>query len=152
MSYLVNNPNKLYDIVDKVLISFLHTAKTKHIKFQNDIPNGLWSINGNTDIIILLLVNLIDNAIKFTSKKGLIEIGAKSQKKELKVWVRDSGKGIPNEYQKKIFERQFRHNNSYRGNGIGLSIVKRIINYYGGKIWVESEVGKGSIFVFTVPN
>ena len=151
MSCANKNSKRLYDIVDKVLTSFLNTANIKCIKLNNNVPINLGDINGNSDIIMFLLVNLIDNAIKFTSGQGLIEVGAKEKSKELKVWVRDTGIGIPNKLHKKIFERQFRYN-GYRGKGIGLSMAQRIVNFYGGKIWVESEIGKGSTFVFTIPN
>ena len=152
MSCLNNNSKKLYDIVEKVLRSFGSIASAKNISFQNNVPSNLGSVNGNSDIIMLLLVNLIDNAIKYNYQEGLIEVGANAKAMELEVWVKDTGMGIPNELYNKIFERKYRHNGHKKGNGIGLSVAKTIINFYGGKIWVESEVGKGSTFVFTVPN
>jgi CheY-like chemotaxis protein len=101
-----------------------------------------------------VLTNLVKNAIKFT-KEGSIEFGYEIKGEYLEFFVKDTGIGIPADQKELIFER-FRQGNEsnsrdYEGNGLGLSIAKSYVEMLGGKIWVESEVGKGSTFYFTIP-
>lgn len=98
--------------------------------------------------------NLISNALKFTSN-GNIEIGYRPKSKMMEFFVKDTGIGIPASYHHKIFDR-FRQvedskTRKYGGNGLGLAITKNLVKLMGGKIWVESEVDKGSAFYFTMP-
>ncbi len=101
-----------------------------------------------------VLVNLVENAIKFT-EKGYIKIIVEKEKQAIKVGVLDTGPGIEKEDQKYIFDKFYRvegwRTRKTRGTGLGLYIAKSIIERFGGKIWVESQVGKGSTFLFTVP-
>jgi len=101
-----------------------------------------------------ILINFVGNAIKFT-EKGYIEIGFRIEENRIEFYVKDTGIGIPEEYHEKIFER-FRQVDSsytrkYGGNGLGLAISKSLAELLGGEIWMESEVGKGSTFFFTIP-
>ncbi len=98
--------------------------------------------------------NLISNALKFTTE-GYVQIGYESKGDTILFSVKDTGIGIPVEYHEKIFER-FRQveeskNRKFGGNGLGLAITRNLINQMGGKIWLESESGKGSSFYFTLP-
>jgi signal transduction histidine kinase len=102
-----------------------------------------------------VLVNLIGNAIKFT-KEGVIELGVRVTNEFVQFHVRDTGIGIPDQYHNYVFDR-FRQVESadtrrYGGNGLGLAISKSLVELLGGKIWVESAHGKGSVFYFTIPN
>ncbi len=103
----------------------------------------------------MAIQNLIDNAIKYTPPKGEIVVSLKQIEKEVEFLVKDSGVGIPKEQQKRIFTKFFRSANVIRmetdGSGLGLFIAKNIIEVHGGKIWFESEEGKGSTFYFTLP-
>ena len=99
--------------------------------------------------------NLISNALKFTVM-GQIEIGYRPFGPMVEFYVMDTGIGIPEEYHKKVFDR-FRQvegaqTRTYGGNGLGLAISKNLVELMGGKIWVESEPGKGSAFYFTIPS
>ena len=98
--------------------------------------------------------NLMSNAIKFTAE-GRIEIGYQHKGEMIEFYVKDTGIGIPEEYHKKIFERfrqvETEKTRKYGGNGLGLAITKNLVELMGGKIWIESETGKGSSFYFTVP-
>lgn len=102
-----------------------------------------------------ILNNLIKNAIKY-SKKGTIQCGYKKGEHQIQFYIKDQGIGISNLAKSKIFDRFFQAdaslNKNYEGVGLGLSITKAYIELMGGKIWVESEVGKGSTFYFTLPN
>jgi PAS domain S-box-containing protein len=101
-----------------------------------------------------LLENLLRNAWKFTShhKKARIELGVKSENGELIYFVRDDGAGFDMEYSNKLFKpfQRLHSNNQFEGTGIGLSIVARIVARHEGKIWVESEIEKGTTFYFTI--
>jgi light-regulated signal transduction histidine kinase (bacteriophytochrome) len=101
-----------------------------------------------------LLQNLISNSIKFRGEESpIVHIGVKKQKAEWVFAVRDNGIGIDDKYQEKIFLifQQLHPRDKYSGTGIGLSICKKIVEMHGGRIWVESALGKGSTFYFTVP-
>jgi light-regulated signal transduction histidine kinase (bacteriophytochrome) len=102
-----------------------------------------------------LLQNLIGNAIKFRGEnKPLIHISAKRKKKEWVITVSDNGIGIPAEYTEKIFEmfQRLHNKKEYPGTGIGLATCKKIVERHGGRIWVESNPGRGSTFYFTLPD
>lgn len=106
--------------------------------------------------IIRVLDNLFTNALKYSNQGDQIILGAEKLDHEILIWVRDTGIGIPSEYIDKIFERCFtvsssRTPHSATGSGLGLSIAELIIQRHGGKIWCESELGKGSTFYFTLP-
>ena len=101
--------------------------------------------------------NLLSNAIKFVDENtGLVRVGVFSTEDELQVWVEDNGKGIPRELHELVFDKFFQARNQTlkkpQGSGLGLAICKKIIEMHQGKIRVESEEGKGSRFIFTLPN
>lgn len=101
-----------------------------------------------------IIRNLLSNAVKFT-EEGLIELSCKKDKDFYIFSVKDSGIGIHTEHQKIIFDRFMKIENQkqhlYRGTGIGLFLSKQLVEMFGGEIWVESEVGKGSTFFFSIP-
>lgn len=101
-----------------------------------------------------IIRNLLSNAVKFTDD-GLIELGCKKGKEFFTFSVKDTGIGIHVDHQKVIFDRFMKIDNNkqhlYRGTGIGLFLSKQLVEMFGGEIWVESEVGKGSTFYFTIP-
>ncbi len=129
----------------------------KEIDFILNTPKNYEKVNIITDELRLsqIISNLIDNAIKFT-EKGEIEFGYKIEtKNKIIFYVKDTGIGIEKGKQKIIFENFRQLDNSYSRNfggmGVGLSICKALVDLLGGKIWVESELGKGSAFYFTLP-
>ena len=95
--------------------------------------------------------NLISNAIKYNDKsKGSIEIGVEDKKQYWQFFVKDNGKGIDSDYFEKIFKTFEKLENRADSSGIGLSIVKKIVELYKGEIWLESEINKGTTFYFTI--
>ena len=101
------------------------------------------------------LLNLLSNAVKFTPEGGRIGINARQADGAVEISVNDTGVGIAPEDQPKIFE-EFRqvgsdYTHKVEGTGLGLTLAKKFVELHGGKIWVESEVGKGSKFTFTLP-
>lgn len=115
---------------------------------------GLPDVSGERSQLIQVLVNLLNNAVKFT-RKGTIRLGAQAKDGFVEFYVSDTGEGIFPEEREVIFEpfaRIAEHGiNRPKGSGLGLSISKGIVEFHGGRIWVESELGKGSTFFFTVP-
>jgi hypothetical protein len=122
--------------------------------FKNGLPTDDAVIRTDNEKVYGVLTNLIKNAIKFTLE-GSIEFGYEKKGTFLEFYVKDTGVGIPNNLHQTVFER-FRQgsndlNRLYEGSGLGLSIAKSYIEMLGGKIWVESDQGKGSTFYFTIP-
>jgi PAS domain S-box-containing protein len=120
------------------------------IKVKNALPTVL----ANRTRMGQLLANLITNAVKYNDKsRKLVEIGWEEEDGYWKLHVRDNGIGIEKQYWSKVFElfEVLHPNGDYESTGAGLSICKRIIENHGGKIWVESEPGRGSTFYFTIP-
>ncbi|MFB0545350.1 MAG: ATP-binding protein [Anaerolineae bacterium] len=130
-------------------------ARDKGHKIKVDVASDLAEINTDRRKFDLVLFNLLSNAIKFTPPGGEIGIEAKFERDELVVAVWDKGIGIPPSEQKRIFDRFYQVENSltreHGGIGLGLSIAKGMIELCGGRIWVESELGQGSTFTFTIP-
>jgi PAS domain S-box-containing protein len=176
-----NQLNKIIDdIIDfsKLQLGFiLSSNKTIELKtllseiFKENYPNinnkpvkfliNTFASNKNTVVetdlkrLKQIMVHLIDNAFKFTAE-GVVEFGYNISAKNITFYVSDTGVGIEKQHFQSIFERFTRltHKNPemlYGGNGLGLSISKAILGFLGGKIWVESEKGKGSKFLFTIP-
>ncbi|NTV36552.1 MAG: cell wall metabolism sensor histidine kinase WalK, partial [Anaerolineaceae bacterium] len=100
-----------------------------------------------------VLVNLIHNAIKFTTPGGKITVGGYGQKTEVVIFVRDTGVGINPDELSRIFERFYKSDRarSGKGTGLGLSISKHLVETHGGRIWAESQPGEGSTFSFSLP-
>lgn len=116
------------------------------------IKNNLPIIIGDKFRLQQLFQNLIQNAIKSIEKEeGFVEVGAVEKEAEWEFYVKDTGEGISEQYFKKIFKIFEKIDDNQNATGIGLAIVKRIIDFYGGKIWLESQVSKGTTFYFTIP-
>jgi len=113
------------------------------------------SVMGNSSLFVQLLQNLIGNALKFKSleKKPFIQIASRETDDAFIISVNDNGIGIANEHKNRIFEifQRLHPRTKYEGTGIGLAICHKIIQGLGGRIWVESEVGKGATFYFSIP-
>jgi signal transduction histidine kinase len=118
---------------------------------QPDLP----AVHGDRQRLIEVLQNLVDNAAKYTGKQVAprIEIGQYGEEDEDKLifHVRDNGMGIPREHHERIFGLFDKLDPKSDGTGVGLALVKRIIEVHGGRVWVESEAGMGSTFYFTIP-
>lgn len=116
-----------------------------------DVQKNLPIIDGNPRQIEQLFQNLINNAVKYNDKaKGYVEIGYTSTGKFHQFFVRDNGIGINTKHHEKIFKTFNKLHNYKDSSGIGLSIVKKIVGTYNGKVWLESELGKGTTFYFTL--
>lgn len=141
----------LSNILDDVLLSMHTSIEENNAKITHDT---LPTVKCDHSQIRQLFQNLITNAIKFHDKKPpKIHISSEKIGNKWKFSVQDNGIGINPQHQKKIFNvfNRLHSREEYEGTGIGLSIAKRIINHHKGRIWVESELGEGSTFYFTIP-
>ena len=129
-------------------------ATDKKLTFKVEVPAGLPPGHGDGRRLTQVLINLVGNAIKFTDA-GEIAIKAEANNGSFHVSVRDTGTGISAADQTKLFQEFQQADNAITrkkgGTGLGLAISKRTIEMHGGKIWVESQVGQGSTFTFTLP-
>ena len=144
----------LNEIVENAVETMKIQVWDKNLKLilnEDKIPE----ITVDRDRITQVIINLINNAIKFTDAGGMIQVELSSNADHALVKVRDNGIGIKKEDQAKLFTPFQQVDSSYtrkfEGSGLGLAICKRIVTYHGGKIWIESEPGKGSTFQFTIP-
>jgi signal transduction histidine kinase len=144
----------LKDIVDGIVVALEPLATEKRLAFKTDLPTRLPVGYGDEHRIAQVLLNLVGNAIKFTDT-GEVVIKASAANGSFTVAVQDSGPGIGPGDQVRIFDEFQQADSSTTrkkgGTGLGLSIAKRIIEMHSGRIWVESELGKGSTFFFTLP-
>lgn len=112
-------------------------------------------LEGDRDLLNMALVNLLDNAIKFTPVGGKVQLGARLEEDRILISVKDTGIGVAPLDQPKIFDRYFRSNRKeavqQRGSGLGLTIVKSIADLHKGRVWVDSQLGKGSTFFLEIP-
>ncbi|SFU27509.1 His Kinase A (phospho-acceptor) domain-containing protein [Pustulibacterium marinum] len=137
------------DIDFKVKDILKTTYIPEHIEVN--ILDKLPVIKGDKLRLSQLFQNLIGNAIKYNDKeKGIINIGVTPKRKYWEFYIQDNGKGIEEQYFKKIFKTFEKLENNPNSTGIGLAIVKKIIEFYKGKIWLTSEIGKGTTFYFTL--
>ncbi|ADC68937.1 integral membrane sensor signal transduction histidine kinase [Methanocaldococcus sp. FS406-22] len=144
---------KVKDMINEVLNSLQPLTKEKNIEVKCDIEDNL-TAKVDKDRIIQVLINLIENAIKFSPVKGVIEIHAFRDKNYAHIIIKDYGPGIPKKDLERIFDKFYQVNFpkiKRDGAGLGLAICKSIIEAHGGKIWVESELGKGSAFHILLP-
>jgi signal transduction histidine kinase len=147
---------QLEDLIDNIIQDFTHRINKKKIKFIFNKPSSpLPKVNVDPTKMRLAIQNLIDNALKYTPSGGSVTISIQYSKLYIRVSVQDTGMGIPKNQLKRLFGKFFRSDNAIRrqteGSGLGLFIVKNIIEEHGGKVSVESEENKGSTFSFTLP-
>ncbi|PIR01808.1 MAG: hypothetical protein COV63_03045 [Candidatus Nealsonbacteria bacterium CG11_big_fil_rev_8_21_14_0_20_37_68] len=143
-------------IVQFVINSFKEEIKKKRIKFEfKKTEEKLPEVKVDVEKMRLAVQNLLNNAISYTPSGGEVTISLKYDKDKIEVAVKDTGIGIPQDQQERVFSKFFRATNAIRketkGTGLGLYIAKNIIEAHGGKIWFESKEDKGSTFYFTLP-
>ena len=128
-------------------------ALGKDQDLSTQIAPDLPQIFADRDLILRVLTNLLDNAVKFTERNGRIALSAEQVRDKVVFTVADTGMGIRPEYRQRIFERfaRLENANGVKGTGLGLAFCKLAVEAHGGHIWVESEVGQGSQFKFALP-
>jgi len=151
---LAVNDYSMGEVVQTVITSVEALAAEKKLELKSSVPRDLKVARGDEQRIAQVLLNLLGNAIKFTDR-GEVRVEVTVSDETFLVSVADTGPGIPEADQEIIFEEFKQADGSSTrekgGSGLGLSIVKKIVKMHGGRIWVESEPGKGSTFRFTLP-
>ena len=146
----------LQDCLSQVTDVVLPLALNKSIEIKTDLAEDIGLVTADEQRFRQILYNLLSNAIKFTPENGQVEIKAhRIESGDLRVSVRDTGIGIKKEHQELIFS-EFRqveesYARRYEGTGLGLALTRRLVELHSGKIWVESEEGKGSTFTLVIP-
>jgi two-component system phosphate regulon sensor histidine kinase PhoR len=142
-------------LIESCIETARHRATEKEIAISVQPSNGVPDIAGDRRRLAEVLQNLLDNALQYTLSRGEIFVSAEPRDGEVVFTVADTGIGIPKADQSRIFERFYRvdaaRSRELGGTGLGLSIAKHIVEVHGGRIWVDSEVGRGSQFHFTIP-
>ena len=153
-------PCRLRKIAETCISSVAQTASRKEINIDLEVAEDL-RVMCDGKLVEQAMLNLLDNAVKYTPEGGAIQLRAREEEKQggedrVVVEVSDTGIGIPSKDLERIFERFFRvdkgRSRAMGGTGLGLSIVRHIIQAQGEKVWVESELGKGTTFSFTLKN
>ncbi len=174
LGLIIDNSLKMSNLIDSLLllsklgkkdmkkkpIDMDQLVNTILQEFQEDLKNGkpsleikkLPSIMGDAELLKQVLINLISNAIKYSSKKESpkIEIGSSASEKEITYYVKDNGAGFNMQYVNKLFGvfQRLHENSEFEGIGIGLAIVQRIVLRHGGRVWAEGELNRGATFFF----
>lgn len=141
----------LYSLIEMCISDLMGLAKAKNQKIISNVPSDI-IVYCDKNRIKQVITNYISNAIKYTQEGGEIKITAKKEGDYIDVAVKDNGRGIPKGEEENVFKRFYRIGPKVMGStGLGLAIVKGIVEAHGGKVWCESEIGKGSTFHFTLP-
>jgi two-component system, OmpR family, phosphate regulon sensor histidine kinase PhoR len=145
----------LLELIEACTETTLLKANRKEITLEITVPPQLPAVRGDAALLRDVLQNLLDNAIQYTPPRGHISVAASAGPREAVITVTDTGIGIPLSDSERIFERFYRvdaaRSREAGGTGLGLSIAKHIVEAHGGKLWVESTVGQGSKFSFSLP-
>ena len=149
--YIGLSPVNLMDVAVRVNTLMESLGQRKHIRFELEGPEQTL-VNADTGLMERMFTNLVGNAIKFTPEDGIITTGISDDGDHITAWVRDTGDGIPPEYLDRVFEK-FEQVKGQKagGTGLGLTICKYVVTAHLGKMWAESEPGKGAKFIFTIP-
>ncbi|MBI5244701.1 MAG: response regulator [Elusimicrobia bacterium] len=143
-----------FDAVKEVAEGLKVQAQEKGLSLLSEVPDHLVTVYADRNRLRQVLVNLVNNALKFTPKGGSVTISAKPADGVVHFCVSDTGRGIAKPDLERVFERFYQvpeTRNLHKGLGLGLSIVRGLIELHGGRIWAESEPGKGARFHFTLP-
>ncbi len=146
---------KMRKLLEDAYASVLATAKSKNIDISSDLPDDLPDAHMDKELIRVVVMNLLGNAIKYTEAGGSVILAGEVDPGELRVHVIDTGWGIPAEEQEKVFDRFYRGKRTgsekITGNGLGLALAKEIACLHGGDLELESQEGKGSKFTLHLP-
>ncbi len=149
------SPLALANIVEDIVESSQASARDKSITLHNTVDPSLPLVMGDPDKLSRILINLVHNAVKFTAPGGHVRVEANTHDTQhVEIAVIDDGKGIPQQEIDKIFDKFYWSKSTpveSRGAGLGLSIAKNLVELHGGAIRVESVLGEGSLFAFTIP-
>jgi signal transduction histidine kinase len=141
-------------LIEKVISHFEPLVESKGQSLAVDLPDNLPPISADGRRLSQVLMNLLSNSVKFTPEGSNIQVRARLVKHEIVVEVQDDGPGLSEEQKQRLFEPYWRSEmdrHRFQGMGLGLALCKQLVEAHGGRIWAESEPGKGSTFAFAVP-
>ena len=141
-------------LLSDVAATLAPKARKRSIEIECTVEAGLPDVQGDPDRLRQVFVNLVDNAVKFSSEGGRISISARRRPESVEVRISDQGVGIPRADQQRIFSKFYRAESpgpGVHGTGLGLFLARGLLLAMGGKIWVESREGQGSTFVLELP-
>ncbi|MGB9734816.1 MAG: sensor histidine kinase [bacterium] len=143
------------EVIKEIQSLLSNEIEKMKLKFIINIPDEYDTIYADREALFHILLNLIDNAVKYNKERGEVSVCASERGDQIEIAVRDTGSGIPSNELNRIFERFYTvdkaRSRALGGTGLGLSIVKHFVLAHNGKIWVDSELNKGSAFHFTMP-
>ncbi|MBI4727035.1 GAF domain-containing protein, partial [candidate division TA06 bacterium] len=141
-------------LISKSVSDYSALAKERQIELYQETPLSL-TVTADESRLSRVISNLLSNALKFTPKEGRVTVSAADKKQNIQVSVQDTGEGIAPEELEKVFQKYYqvekRKLGRKTGTGLGLPLCRKLVEAHGGKIWVESQPGKGSKFIFTLP-
>lgn len=144
--------HEVASLASEAMESVRPLAEAQGLRVEAELPEGNVRVRCDRTRVLQVLGNLLGNAVKFTPDGGSLTVGARELRGEIQMWVRDTGTGIRPEALPHVFERYWQAKEAEsRGTGLGLYIAKGIVEAHGGRIWAQSEWGKGSTFAFTLP-
>jgi signal transduction histidine kinase len=149
------NPTDLLDMVGNIVRNHLVPAEKEALTIVVDASDDVPIVNVDANMIERSIINLVDNAIKYTPNGGVIKVGVKRKGEDLLITISDNGYGISPENMRQLFQRHFRirrkEHNRVKGSGLGLFIVRSVARHHGGDAFVESTEGQGSTFGIRIP-
>jgi signal transduction histidine kinase len=146
-------PVNIVELLDECIETITPAAISREVTIEKEILGSLPEVNGDNEMLRRVVINLLENAIKFSPQHRTVTIAAKQSGMNVTVWVEDQGPGIPTEQKDRIFAKFVRLKNegTAKGFGIGLAFCRLAIQAHGGSIWVENANTGGSRFLFTLP-
>lgn len=154
--HLSTGPMLPGDIARQVVAELSEMARGAGVALQADVPDSGAAINGDARRVEQVLINIVGNALKVTPSGGRVTVRVEYLGTEVQFSVEDTGPGIPEDEHERIFERFYqpvaaRGLEATTGSGLGLTIARQLVEAHQGRMWLESEVGRGSVFYFTLP-
>ena len=142
------------EVIDRASASTAGLFENKGVELRREVPAGLPLVIADHDGLVQVVINLLSNAVKFT-EHGSVTCRAAQTDDGILVSIADTGPGISAEDQARVFDKFIQVGDTLtdkpHGTGLGLTICREIVEWHGGRIWVESQLGKGSTFLFTIP-
>jgi signal transduction histidine kinase len=150
-----DEPLAMHEVVEATLRPLRIQFQEKKVALESSVPSSLPQIVADEQQLSWVITNLVTNALKYTDAGGTVSVLGSAAPGEIRLEVRDTGVGIAREHMDRIFDKFVQVRNAAGSTpgsvGLGLAIAKEIVEMYGGRIWVESEVGQGSTFAFVLP-
>jgi signal transduction histidine kinase len=143
----------IVELIDDCVDTVTPAAIAREVTIEKEILGSLQEVSGDSEMLRRVVINLLENAIKFSPPHRIVTIAAKQSGMNITVWVEDQGPGIPADQKDRIFAKfvRLKSEGMAKGFGIGLAFCKLAIQAHGGTIWVENATSGGSRFLFTLP-